>query len=178
MGSYAIRTRRRSPNTLLGFRKCSLKNCPKSTTWVHLGVMFYAKFDICVKKDASKNASKKGVPPDSNRTLFTGRKAPGEAASRARFSHKKQLFGQQLKHCSKSLQKNMFWIQKTKKWTRCKKYELELIDFSKIMLTVATTTNASIQTSVETIVETNAPSLWSDTPWARPSDFQQKVEPI
>ena len=37
----------------------------------------------------------------SNNKLFTGREAPGEAASRARFSDKKQLFEQQLKHYSK-----------------------------------------------------------------------------
>jgi len=61
-----------------------------------------------VKKDASKNASKKGYPPKSNNTLFHCQEAPREAASRAHFSDKKQLFEQQLKHYSKLL---------PKKWT-------------------------------------------------------------
>ena len=58
-----------------------------------------------------KTASKKGAPPDSNRHLFTGQEAPGEAASRARCTDKKQLFEQQLKHCSRFLQKKVDWAQ-------------------------------------------------------------------
>ena len=105
MSSYAIRTRLCSPNTLFGFRFCLQKCFPKSVNWVHFGIPFGLKCDICVKKNASKNASTKRCPPDSNKTLFTGREAPGEAASRAHCSNKKQLFEQQLKHCSKFLQK-------------------------------------------------------------------------
>ena len=63
------------------------------------------------KKEASKNASKKGAPPDSNRYLFTCREAPGEAASRAHCTDKKQLFEQQLKHCSRFLKKKGDWAQ-------------------------------------------------------------------
>ena len=62
-----------------------------------------------MKKEASKNASKKGAPPDSNNYLFQSQEAPGEAASRAHCTDKKQLFEQQLKHCSRFLQKNMYW---------------------------------------------------------------------
>ena len=64
-----------------------------------------------MKKDVSKTALKKGVPPESNSSLFTGREAPGEAASRAHCSDKKQLFEQQLKHCSRFLQKKVDWAQ-------------------------------------------------------------------
>ena len=67
--------------------------------------MFY------VKKGVPKTASKKGAPPNSNRYLFTGQEAPGEAASRAHCSNKKQLLEQQLKHCSRFLQKKVDWAQ-------------------------------------------------------------------
>ena len=72
--------------------------------------MFDNICDFCVKKEAPKTASKKGAPPDSNECLFTGKEAPGEAASRARCADKKQLFEQQLrqlKHCSRFLQKKV-----------------------------------------------------------------------
>ena len=59
---------------------------------------------LCEKR-RPKNASKKGAPPKANKELSAGQEAPGEAASRAHFSDKKQLFEQQLKHCSKFLQK-------------------------------------------------------------------------
>ena len=64
-----------------------------------------------MKKEASKTASKKGAPPKSNNHLFTGQEAPGEAASRAHCTDKKQLFEQQLKHCSRFLQKKVDWAQ-------------------------------------------------------------------
>ena len=64
-----------------------------------------------MKKLVPKTASKKGVPPESNSSLFTGQEAPGEAASRARCTNKKQLFEQQLKHCSRFLQKKVDWAQ-------------------------------------------------------------------
>ena len=64
-----------------------------------------------MKKGVLKTASKKGAPPESNRTLFTGQEAPGEAASRAHCTDKKQLFEQQLKHCSRFLQKKVDWAE-------------------------------------------------------------------
>ena len=64
-----------------------------------------------MKKGVLKTASKNGAPPKSNDPLFTGQEAPGEAASRARCTNKKQLFEQQLKHCLRFLQK---------KWTELK----------------------------------------------------------
>ena len=73
--------------------------------------MFDQICDFCVKKWVPKTASKKGAPPDSNPTLFTGQEAPGEAASRAHCTDKKQLFEQQLKHCSRFLQKKVDWAQ-------------------------------------------------------------------
>ena len=59
----------------------------------------------------SKNCFKKGAPPKSNDTLFQCQEAPGEAASRARCTDKKQLFEQQLKHCLSFLQKKVDWAQ-------------------------------------------------------------------
>ena len=105
MGAYAIRTRLCSPNTLFSFRTFSKEQLPEECKLVNFGVMFWSNCDTCVKKGASKNVSKKGGPPNSNDYLFAGQEAPGEAASRAHFPDKKQLFEQQLKHCSKFLQK-------------------------------------------------------------------------
>ena len=64
-----------------------------------------------MKKWVPKTASKKGAPPDSNKTLIQCQEAPGEAASRARCTNKKQLFEQQLKHCLRFLQKKVDWAQ-------------------------------------------------------------------
>ena len=58
-----------------------------------------------------RTASKKCAPPDSNTTLLTGQEAPGEAASRAHCTNKKQLFEQQLKHCLRFLQKKVDWAE-------------------------------------------------------------------
>ena len=78
-----------------------------------------------MKKEGSKNASKKAAPPDSNSSLLTGQGAPGEAASRAHCTDKKQLFEQQLKHCSRYLQKKVDWAKNwceklTGRLNRCK----------------------------------------------------------
>ena len=43
--------------------------------------------------------------------LYSGQEAPGEAASRAHCTDKKQLLEQQLKHCSRFLEKKMDWAQ-------------------------------------------------------------------
>ena len=53
----------------------------------------------------------KGVPPVSNPHLIQSQEAPGEAASRARCTDKKQLFEQQLKHCLRFLQKKVDWAE-------------------------------------------------------------------
>ena len=66
---------------------------------------------FCVKKTHSKNCFKKGGLPKSNGYLFTGQEAPGEAASRAHCTDKKQLSEQQLKHCSGLLLKKLDWAQ-------------------------------------------------------------------
>ena len=55
-----------------------------------------------------KNASKKGTPQDSNKTLFAGREAPGDDASRAHFQQQKQQFGQQQQQLQQQLQKQLF----------------------------------------------------------------------
>ncbi len=141
------------------------KGCLKSPTWANFGTIFSCKCDSCVKKEASKNASKKGVLLKSHEPLFTGQEAPGEAASRAHCTDKKQLFEQQLKHCSRFLQKKVDWAQN---W--CEKLT-GLLNRGKQnwkgywnLLTVETRVETG---SVETIVETNVQGLWSDTPWAK-----------
>ena len=58
-----------------------------------------------------KDCFKKGALPKSNTHLFTGQEAPGEAASRAHCTDKKQLFEQQLKHRSRFLNKKVDWAQ-------------------------------------------------------------------
>ena len=129
MGSYAIRPRLRSPNTLFMFCAFLKKGTLKSPTWVSFWVIFEHKCDFWVKKGVPKTASKKGAQPESNETLFTGREAPGEAASRARCSDKKQLFEQQLKHCSRFLQKKVDWAQNL-----CKKLNGMLDNCNKIWM--------------------------------------------
>ena len=62
MGSYAIRTRLCSPNTLFGFRFCLQKCFPKSVNWVHFGIPFGLKCDICVKKKRFEKCFNKKVP--------------------------------------------------------------------------------------------------------------------
>ena len=52
------------------------------------------------------------------------------------------------------------------------KFENKFINSSNIMSIVAEKTQANIATLVETIVETNATSWWSDTPWARPGEYR------
>ena len=59
MGSYAIRPRICSPNTLFTFCIFSKKSSLKSPTWVHLGTIFCINCDFCVKKWVPKTASKK-----------------------------------------------------------------------------------------------------------------------
>jgi len=92
------------------------KGSLKSLNLVNFGVIFCKKNDVCVEKEGPKTGSKKGAPPDSNAGLFPCPEAPGAAASRAHCSDKKQLFEQQLKHCSRFLQKKVNWAQ-----NRCKK---------------------------------------------------------
>ena len=69
------------------------------------------KIVVFALKKASKTVSRKGGPPKSNGYLFTGQKAPGEAASRAHCTNKKQLFEQQLKHRLRFLQKKVDWAE-------------------------------------------------------------------
>ena len=57
------------------------------------------------QKGVPKNASKKGTPQDSNRSLFAGREAPGDDASRAHFQQQKQQLGQQQQQLQQQLQK-------------------------------------------------------------------------
>ena len=94
--------------------------------------MFDKICDFCVKHGSQK-LFKKGAPPKSNKTLSVGQEAPGEAASRARCTDKKQLFEQQLKHCLRFLQKKMYWAENwceklTGLLNRCKKTEW-IVDF-------------------------------------------------
>ena len=87
------------------------KRLPEDLQMSHFLSIFDKIYEFCVKKWVPKTASKKGAPPDSNGTLSVGQEAPGEAASRARCTDKKQLFEQQLKHCSRFLQKKVDWAQ-------------------------------------------------------------------
>ena len=110
-GSYAIRTRPCSPNTLFSFRCVSQKRAPMDGKRSSFQGIFCHKYAFCMHGGASKNIYKKCDLPNSNKTLFQCQGAPGEAASRAHCSDKKQLFEQQLKHFSKFLQKKVAWAQ-------------------------------------------------------------------
>jgi hypothetical protein len=83
----------------------------KRSFWLHLESIFHHKSHFLVKQRVPKTGTKKGDPPDSNKKLFPCPEAPGAAASRAHFSNKKQLFEQQLKHCSKFSLETRGWIR-------------------------------------------------------------------
>ena len=110
-GSHAIRPRICSPTHTFQFLHVFLKRLPEDLKRVSSWVIFDKICDFCAKTMVPKTASKKGAPPDSNTTLFTGREAPGEAASRAHCTDKKQLLEQQLKHCSRCLKEKVDWAE-------------------------------------------------------------------
>ena len=86
------------------------------------GSFFDPNVTFGVENWSQKVVPEKGAPPDSNGELLTDPEAPGAAASRAHCSNKKQLFEQQLKHCSKFLQKKVVWAQTScrKRWSGLK----------------------------------------------------------
>ena len=88
-----------------------LKRLPEDLQMGHFLSRFWSIMWFCVWKMGSKNCFKKSAPPKSNNTLFQCQEAPGEAASRARCTNKKQLFEQQLKHCLRFLQKKVDWAE-------------------------------------------------------------------
>ena len=59
------------------------------------------------KKGVPKIVLKNVAPPDANNYLFTCQEAPGEAASHAHCTDKKQLFEQHFKHCLRFTRKNV-----------------------------------------------------------------------
>ena len=63
MGSYAIRTRRRSPNTLFHFHTFSKKWLPTDLIFGQFWRQVSSKIIILSEKRAPKNESKKGCPP-------------------------------------------------------------------------------------------------------------------
>ena len=100
-----------------GFALVRKNRFQKSATLVTFGTSFGSTCDIwCGNRGSKKRFKKRVPPPEPNDVLFTDREAPGGAASCARCSDKKQLFEQQLRHCSKFLQKKVVWAQ-----NRCKK---------------------------------------------------------
>ena len=75
-------------------------------------------------------------------------------------SNKKQLFEQQLKHCSNFLLKKVSWIRFVcKKLKGMLKVPRNFKNSSNILLTVALKTKATIQTLVETIIFINMSNL-------------------
>ena len=112
IGSYAIRPRICSPNALFTFCIFLKKGSLKSPTWAHLGTISCKKMWFLCEKRGFEKCFKKRCPPDSNQLLFQCQEAPGEAASRAHCTDKKQLFEQQLKHCSRFLHWAQNWCRK------------------------------------------------------------------
>ena len=76
MGSYAIRTRRRSPNTLFRFRTFSEKELPKDLSLGPFWEPFSVKIVILSEKGLQKSLQKKGTPQDANGTLWPSPEAP------------------------------------------------------------------------------------------------------
>ena len=63
MRSYAIRTRRRSPNTLFRFRTVSENSLPKDLILTPFWKQCSSKIEILSETRAQKNVSEKGYPP-------------------------------------------------------------------------------------------------------------------
>ena len=86
MGSYAIRTRRRSPNTLLHFHTSSKNSSQQTSFWAHFRSDFRHKSQFWLKKGFQTNVHRKGAPPYANKSLWPWPGAPWQPPSRARFS--------------------------------------------------------------------------------------------
>ena len=99
MGSYAIRTRRRSPNPFFRFHISSQKELPKDIILGPFWMPFSFKIAILSEKVASKNGSKKGCPPIRKQVTIRGYdQAPRlpDSPPRVRgFLNKKQLSEQE-----------------------------------------------------------------------------------
>ena len=78
-------------------------------------VQFWGSFFVqnvtFVWTKAFKKIFKKVPRPSQIPNQFPCGEAPREAASRAHYSNKKQLFEQKLKHCSRFLQKKLDWAK-------------------------------------------------------------------
>ena len=116
-----------------------------------------------VEKGVPKSGSKKGCPPESNQELFPDWEPPGAAASCARYSDKKQLFEQQLKHCSKFLLKKVVWAQNSCR-KGCSELKFGVRKLTGLNERIAETcrllkvaANVGVIKSVQTIVEVSNP---------------------
>ena len=108
MGSHAIRTRRRSPNTLFHFHTCSKKWLPTDLILGSFWKQFSPKIRILSEKRAPKNGSKKGCPPlrkQGARTDYDHGPGLPDSPPRVRaFLNKKQLSEQETRTAAH------FWI--------------------------------------------------------------------
>ena len=99
MGSYAIRTCRRSPNPFFRFHISSQKELPKDIILGPFWMPFSFKIAILSEKVASQNGSKKGCPPIRKQVIIRGYdQAPRlpDSPPRVRgFLNKKQLSDQE-----------------------------------------------------------------------------------
>ena len=80
--------------------------------WSHIEVVLNPRAHFCEKKCIPETVSKIDSLPDPNYYLFHCQEAPREAASRAQGTDKNQLFEQQLKPCSRFLQKKVDCAQR------------------------------------------------------------------
>ena len=131
MGSYAIRTRRRSPNALFNFHIFS----KKVGNWVQQGPILEPflsqNWAQVTKKGVPEIALRSGTPQDSNRTLLTSPEAPGDDASRAHFQQQKQQLRQQQQQLQQQLQKLLLQFSFCSKFLFAFGYfSMSLLDFS------------------------------------------------
>ena len=77
MGSYAIRTRRRSPNTILRFHIFRKNSFQKASFWLRFGYHFHQKLRFWVDKNGFEKWFKKRYPPRCKWGTI-----PGSGASR------------------------------------------------------------------------------------------------
>ena len=115
------------------------------------------------QKGVPKMLQKTGTPQDANRTLFTGREAPGDDASRAHFQQQKQQLGQQQQQLQQQLQKLLLVF------SFCSKLLLEFSYLSKCLFDFGLKTERMFD--LLHLLEHKADDL--TRPGQRPGEFPQ-----
>ena len=140
---------------------------------------FSSKTAIFREKKGSTNRFKKRCPTQCKQGTIYKPGGPWRSSHNQDCSNKKQLFEQQLKHCSNLLLKKVSWIRFfCKKLKGILKVPRNFKNSSNILLTVALKSNATIQTLVETINFRNISNILLAVALKTKATIQTVVETI